>query len=120
MQERSRKTFECTIAAVERRAVFVVGGLALAGALAGGLARRRRSASAGFELEPAQDARAEELRRKLEQARGLDDERDEFEAAETPIDVVEPGADLEARRRAVHERGRAAANEMRGSPGEGA
>ncbi len=97
--------------------VFLVGGLALAGALAG-VARRRRSVSSGFELEHAPDARAEELRRKLEEARGLNDERDEFEAAETPVDETEPEGELEARRRAVHERGRAAAKAMRGSPSE--
>ena len=44
-------------------------------------------------------------------------ERDEFEAAETPVDAAEgPGPD--ARRDAVHERGRAAAEEMRGRPAE--
>jgi len=38
------------------------------------------------------------------------DEREEFESAETPVDE----ADVDDRRRAVHDRGRAAAEQMRG------
>ena len=42
----------------------------------------------------------------------LDRRREELEAAETTVDEAEP-VDVEDRREAVHERGRAAADEMR-------
>ena len=85
-------------------------GAGLAGLVAvRSLVKRRRPAPA-----PAADPRAAELRQKLAEARDIADERDEFEAAETTVDRAEPTADLEARRREVHERGRAAAEEMRG------
>lgn len=68
------------------------------------------------EAEPSgPDPRAEELRTKLADARELADERDEFESAETPVDEAEPVADPEARRRAVHDSGRSAAERMRSS-----
>ena len=91
--------------------------LTLIAAAAGGLAvlaalgRRRKHA----ELPPppeGTDPRALELRRKLAESRTLVGEREEFEAAETPIDRAE---DVEGKRRSVHERGRAVADEMRGS-----
>jgi len=64
---------------------------------------------------PAEDPRAEELRRKLDESRTIVEEREEFEAGETPVDeVTGPEAEVEDRRKAVHERGRAAAEEMRG------
>lgn len=66
------------------------------------------------EAEPSgPDPRAEELRARLADARELADEREEFEGAETPVDEAEPVADPEARRRAVHESGRSAAEQMR-------
>jgi hypothetical protein len=68
--------------------------------------------------EPETDPRAEELRRKLDESRPLVDEREEFESAETPIDEAEADPGVEDRRRAVYERGRAAAEEMRSRPGE--
>jgi hypothetical protein len=74
-----------------------------------GFLRRRRPAAA----EPG-DSRAEELRRKLVESRELVDERDEFEAAETPVDVAETIEDPDRRRRAVHEAGRTTAARMRG------
>jgi hypothetical protein len=47
------------------------------------------------------------------------EEREEFESAETPVDeVIGPEPEVEDRRKAVHERGRAAAEEMRGQPPE--
>ena len=68
------------------------------------------------EAEPSgPDPRAEELRTKLAEARELADEREEFEGAETPVDQAEPVSDPEARRRSVHESGRAAADRMRSS-----
>ena len=61
--------------------------------------------------EPAEDPRAEELRRKLEESRTVAEEQHEEAASpETPVDE----ADVESRRAAVHERARSAADEMRG------
>ena len=70
---------------------------------------RRQPVAAGT------DERAEELREKLAESRAVVEEREEFESAETPVDEAE----VDDRRRAVHERGRAAADQMRGddSPG---
>jgi hypothetical protein len=85
-----------------RRLLAFLGGLALIRALL----RRRRAA-------PGPDTRAEELRRKLDDARGLEADREEFDAAETRVDE----ADADARRRDVHERARATIDEMR-SPEE--
>jgi hypothetical protein len=60
---------------------------------------------------PADDPRAEELRRKLEESRTVAEEQhEEVASPETPVDE----ADVESRRAAVHERARAAADEMRG------
>ena len=60
--------------------------------------------------EPADDPRAEELRRKLEESRTVAEEQhEEVASPETPVDE----ADVESRRAAVHERARAAADEMR-------
>jgi hypothetical protein len=64
--------------------------------------------------EPAAptDPRAEELRQRLEESRAVVEEQHEEAAApETPVDE----ADVDERRQAVHERARAAAEEMRGS-----
>jgi hypothetical protein len=88
----------------------------LAGAGLAGLAAartiisRRRSPAPAAEPDP----RADELRRKLAEARDIAGEREEFESAETTVDQAEAGDDLAERRREVHERGRAAAEEMRG------
>ena len=61
---------------------------------------------------PVEDPRAEELRQKLEESRAVVDEPEEFDSAETTVDEAEP-VDVQDRRDAVHERGRAAAEEMR-------
>ena len=90
---------------MRRPFAWLVGAFALFGFL-----RRRQQPTA----EPEVDPRADELRRKLAESRTIVDERDEFEAAETPVDQAsEPVVDPEARRRAVHESGRAAAERMR-------
>ena len=86
----------------------------LSGAIAGfGLYRlvasRRHRPAYEAPPEPSADPRAEELRRKLAESRPLVEEREEFESAETPVDEAE----VDDRRRAVHERGRAAADQMR-------
>ncbi len=67
----------------------------------------------GTPPEPAADP-AEELRRKLDESRG-----GEPAPAEPPTAEPEaPEAGLEERRRAVHDRGRAAIDAMRGRPDE--
>jgi hypothetical protein len=68
-------------------------------------------------VEAAEDPRADELRRKLDESRAVVDEREEFEAGETPVDQADPDAAVEDRRQAVHERGKAAAEQMRRKPG---
>ena len=60
---------------------------------------------------------AAELRRKLEEARGAGDDRDEFDAAEgTPVDEVESPRSLEERRAAIHAKAQEALGEMESSP----
>ena len=61
---------------------------------------------------------ADELRRKLDESRTVVGEREEFESGETPVDQADPDAPVEDRRNAVHERGKAAAEQMRRKPGE--
>ena len=92
----------------------------LSGAIAGFglyrlLAARRRAPAyeAPPEPEPGDDPRAEELRRRLAEARTMVEEREEFEAAETPVDEAEPAPGLDERRRRVHERARGTARKMR-------
>ena len=84
---------------------WLLGGFALFGFL-----RRRQQQQVPAEVP---DPRAEELRHKLAESRTIVQERDEFEAAETPVDQVEPLADPDARRRAVHESARETAEQMR-------
>jgi hypothetical protein len=55
---------------------------------------------------------AEALKAKLVEARAAGDDRDAFEAGETPVDEA-PDPDVESRRRAVHEQARAAIDEMK-------
>jgi hypothetical protein len=75
---------------------------------------------------PVEDRRAEELRQRLEESRTVAEEQHEEAASpEVPVDAVtEPEPELEPepesgevedRRRALHERARAAAEEMRGT-----
>jgi hypothetical protein len=94
---------ECSIGAVKRRLALIVGGGAAAGAAAYRVLQARRRAP---EPDPAA-----ELRSKLDESRTMVGERDEFEAAETPVDRAEPG--VEERRRSVHEQGRAAIDAMK-------
>lgn len=98
---------KCSIGLVRARTAWL-GALGVAGA-AVVRALRRQPAPA-----PTPDPRAEELRAKLEESRAVVDEREEFESAETPVDEAE----VEDRRKAVHERGRAAAKQMRGDAAE--
>jgi hypothetical protein len=77
------------------RRLLVVTGIA---ALVAYFLRRRSPAPASIEADPA-----EELRRKLDETRGRSD------------GTTEPATDLDDRRQDVHDRARAAADEMRGS-----
>jgi hypothetical protein len=80
--------------------------------LYGAVASRRRRATPALAPE-APDPRAEELRRKLAESRAIVEEREEFEAAETPVDRAEPATEVDERRRAVHEQARGTARKMR-------
>jgi hypothetical protein len=91
---------------VRGRLAFLGAGAAALGAVAARVWRRK---GAGLDSDP----RADELRKRLDESRSVVAERDEFEAAETPVDEVEPVADLDARRQELHDRARTAAEEMR-------
>jgi hypothetical protein len=84
------------------RLAWLVAGLGLAAAAAARFLRRPR--------REAEDSRADELRQRIAESRTVVDEREDFEEAETPVDEA---PDPEARRRDVHERGRAAIDRMR-------
>ena len=89
------------------RTAWIAGALGAAGVAYRALRRRPN---------PAADPRADELRRKLDESKQVVDDRAEFESGETPVDQAE--VSLDDKRAAVHERGQAAAREMRGSNGE--
>jgi hypothetical protein len=101
------------------RLTWVLGGIA--GAFA--LRALRRQPVAGPVAEPLApsgdepDERVEELRRKLEESRSIVEEREEFEAGETPVDEAEPApaSAPEDRRKHVHERARASVERMQRS-----
>jgi hypothetical protein len=97
---------------VTSRIALIAGGAAAAAAVAYGLVRRRPAPVLTEPELEGPDPRAEELREKLAASRELAAERDEFEAGETPVDAVDAAEDVDARRREVHERGRAAVDEM--------
>ncbi len=84
----------------------MVAGCGVAAAAAWRFLRREAPAPA-----PEPDPRADELRQRIAESRAVVDERDVFEEAETPVDEA---PDPQARRREVHERGRAAIDRMRG------
>jgi hypothetical protein len=86
--------------------------LAGAAGAAGGIAYRALRSRTTPLAEPAADPRADELRRKLDESKPLVEEREEFEAGETTVEEAE--VSLDEKRAAVHARGRAAADEMRG------
>jgi hypothetical protein len=94
---------QCSIGFMRARTAWL-GAFGVAGAAVVRALRRQPSPA------PVADPRAEELRQKLDDSRAVVDEREEFESAETPVDEAE----VDDRRRAVHERGRAAADQMRG------
>jgi hypothetical protein len=85
--------------------------LAWVAGLAGGAAAYRAWRRAPQPAPSVAEDPAEALRAKLAEAKAAGDDRDAFEAGEQPVDEA---ADPDDRRRAVHERGRAAVDEMRG------
>jgi hypothetical protein len=89
---------------VRNRAAWIAGALGAAGVAYRALRRRAKAAA---------DPRADELRRKLDDSKQIVEEREQFESGETAVDEVESPS-LEEKRAAVHERGHAAAQEMRG------
>ena len=94
---------------MKARLALVLGGAAVAGAAAYRFLRRAAPSQA-----PPPEAHADELRARLAESRAVVDEREDFESAETPVDeadVVTPAPG--DRRRAVHDRGRHVAEEMR-------
>jgi hypothetical protein len=92
---------------VRARLAFLGAAAAAIGAVSARLLRRKRA-------EARPDPRADELRQRLDESRSVAAEREEFEAAETPVDEAEPVQGVDERRRELHERARSAAEEMRG------
>jgi hypothetical protein len=92
---------------MRNRLAWVAGALGAAGVAYRAVRKQPAPDAAGTAADP----RADELRRKLDESKPLAEEREEFEAGETPVDASDS---LEDKRAAVHERGRAAADEMRG------
>jgi hypothetical protein len=93
---------------VRARLTWIAGAIGVAGVAAYRKVRR----------SPAPDPRAEELRDRLAESRAVVEERDEFEAAETPVDEVEPATEVDERRKRVHQKARAATDKMRRPSGE--
>jgi hypothetical protein len=86
---------------VRNRAAWIAGALGAAGVAYRALRGQPKQAA---------DPRADELRRKLEESKPLAEEREQFESGEIPVDE----ATLEEKRAAVHERGQAARDLMKG------
>ena len=78
---------------------------ALAGIAGIAWLRRRKPAQPVTGPDPA-----DELKEKLAQAREAADDREEFEAGEKPVDQVPD--DVDTRRSAVHDRARAAIDDL--------
>lgn len=108
---------------MNRNLALVTG--ALLGAGAAILLRRRPRLEPG--AAPPPDPRAEELRRKLDEARQAPADEDDFQVAgmgaETMVEerppTRPPSDEFEAMRRRVHDEARAAAEEMKRRPESG-
>jgi hypothetical protein len=99
---------------VQGRLALLLGGAVIAGAAAYRALVRRSPTPAVAEPH------AEALKSKLAEARVAADDREEFEAAETPIDRAESvPPEIAERRSSVHDRGRAMAEQMRRGSTEG-
>lgn len=85
------------------------------------LRRRRRPGARNTLLRVEPDPRADELKRRLEEARAAAADREEFEGAETPVDqaIDQTGAPVDERRRDVHDAARDEIDRMRGAGPEG-
>ena len=96
---------------MQGRLAVLLGGAVLAGGVAYRFLVRREPA-------PAAEPHVEALKSKLAESRVVADDREEFEAAETPVDQAESvPPHVGDRRASVHERGRQVADQMRrGSP----
>jgi hypothetical protein len=110
-----RKTivwFASSIGFVNRRLALVTGGIAVALAALWRAIRRRPPGwtDPGTSVDP----RADELRARLDESRVVVDDREEFEAAQTPVDSAEAVPDPDERRREIHAEGRSAVDRMRG------
>jgi len=103
----------CSIGFVQGRLAVLLGGAVIAGSVAYRFLVRRPAPPA------APEPHVEELKSKLAESRVVAEDREEFEAAETPVDQAEPiPPDLGDRRASIHARGREAAEQMRrGSTG---
>ena len=98
---------------MNRRLAFL-GGIAVGTAALWRTIRRRPPG--WVEMEPV-DPRAEELRRKIDESQAVVEDREEFEAAETPVDAVDDAPaevpdDPAERRKAVHAEGRSVVDRM--------
>lgn len=93
---------------MQGRLALLLGGAVVAGATAYRFVVRRPPPPT------VPDAHAEELKSKLAESRVVAEDREEFEAAETPVDQAESvPVELGDRRASVHERGRELADQMR-------
>ena len=103
-----------------RRLLLFLAAAAAGVALARALRRRWAGGDAEPRVEPEPDPRADELRRRLTEARAVVEEQEADTVAEIPVDRAEPGPpSVDERRRAVHERGGAVVERMRGRAPEG-
>jgi hypothetical protein len=108
LRETRQEGGQCSIGLVRARTAW------LAGAAGAAIAVYRKFKPAPAPAPaPEDDPRAEELRRKLEESRTVAEEQHE-EVASPEVTGADAGADVESRRAAVHERARAASDEMRG------
>jgi hypothetical protein len=91
---------------------LLLGGAVIAGAAAYRAFSRRPPAPV------VPEPHVEALKARLAESKAVVQEREEFEAGETPIDEAEPvPTEVGDRRRSVHDRGRKVAEQMR-RPGE--
>lgn len=100
---------ECSIGLVDRRLAILTGGVAVGLAAVWRIILRRAP-----EPDASADPRAEGLRARLDESRAVVEDREEFEGAETTVDVAEAVPDADERRRAVHAEGRSVVDRMRG------
>jgi len=96
-----------------RRLIPLISGLA--GTLAAvRVISRRRARRAADRAPTAPDPRAESLRRRLDEARAVVAEQEEYDAAEVPVDEAEPApVDPSRLRERIHAEGREKAEAMR-------